>query len=116
MALTHAASGEPRDVRPLGDALAAAKTSALFKAAHLEVIRLVLPAGRALPVHRVAGDITLQCLEGELVVEAHGEVRLKAGELLFIAGGQDHKVTAVQDASALLTIALVAGGAGSERQ
>ncbi|MBL8278115.1 MAG: cupin domain-containing protein [Pelomonas sp.] len=110
MALPHAGSGEPWDVKPLGDALAAARTSALFKAENLEVIRLILPAGHVLAPHSVPGEITLQCLEGELVVEAQGQVRrLKAGQLLYLVGGEPHKVAAVQASSALLTIALLAG-------
>ncbi len=111
MALAHAGSGEPWDVKPLGDALSETRTSALFKAENLEVIRLVLPAGHVLPPHRVPGEITLQCLEGELVVETQGQVRrLKANQLLFLAGGELHKVVAAQASSALLTIALLAGG------
>jgi hypothetical protein len=38
MALEHASSGEPIDVRPLGAQLAERKTTALFKARDLEVI------------------------------------------------------------------------------
>lgn len=95
----------------MGASLSGAKTAALFKAEHLEVIRLVLAAGSVLPPHRVPGDITLQCLEGELRVEAQGkDRRLAAGQLLFLPGDALHKVSAVQDSSALLTIALLRSG------
>jgi len=108
MALNHAEPGEPWDVRPLGHELAAAKTTALFKAEHLEVIRLVLLAGQELPPHKVAGEITLQCLEGELLIEVQSDrYRLPSGRMLYLTGGEVHKVVATQDSSALLTIALV---------
>ena len=107
MALPHAAPGEPWDVSPLGDRLAEHKTSALFKSKQLEVVRLVMPAGRLFPPHMVAGEITIQCLEGELQIEAQGSTQtLRAGQLLFLPGGETHAVSAARDSSALLTIVL----------
>ena len=107
MALQHASPGQALDVRPLGDRLPAEKTSALFKSLDLEVMRLVLLAGKALPPHRVPGEITIHCLEGSLDVQLDdATVRLEAGELLFLARNAMHGVKAVTDASALVTIAL----------
>jgi len=83
------------------------KTVALFKSAELEVMRLVLAAGKAAPPHKVAGEITIQCIEGRLDVTIAGASHvLEAGQLLFLAGGVVHGVTALQDSSALVTIAL----------
>src|ERR1043166_8730001 len=62
MALPHAAPGEPLDVRALGETLVHHKTAALFKSQQLEVIRLVRPAGKVLPPHKVPGEITIQCI------------------------------------------------------
>lgn len=107
MALPHASAGQPIDVQPLGAHLAGAKTVALFKAQDLEVMRLVLQAGKSLPPHQVAGEITIQCIEGSLNVTIDGRSHvLHAGQLLFLAGGALHGVTALADASALVTIAL----------
>lgn len=107
MALNHLSSGEPIDVGPLGPNLANSRTSALFKADDLEVMRLVLPAGKSLPPHSVAGEITIHCIEGRIEVAAHGRQReLRAGQLMYLAGGTSHAVTALEDASALVTIAL----------
>lgn len=107
MAIPHARPGQAIDVRPLGATLPQHKTTALFKAGDLEVMRLVLPAGRSLPVHQVPGEITVQCIEGVLDVIVEGTShRLQAGELLYLAGGVPHGVTALQDASALVTVAL----------
>ena len=60
MAIPHASSGEPIDVQPLGARLSGEKSIALFKSAQLEVVRMVLLAGKAMPVHQVPGEITLQ--------------------------------------------------------
>lgn len=107
MAITHASAGQSIDVRPLGARLADTKTVALFKARDLEVIRLVLRAGKSLPPHQVAGEITIQCIEGVLDVSADGRSHvLRAGQLLFLSGGMPHGVAAIEDASALVTIAL----------
>lgn len=109
MALPHAIAGQPLDVRPLGARLPAERTSALFKSNDLEVMRLVLPAGKSLPPHQVAGEITIHCLEGSIGIEL-GDKRLQlvAGELVFLSRGAMHGVTALTDASALVTIALKA--------
>ena len=76
MALTHATPGAPCDVRPLGPRLGASLSVALFKSRQLEVIRLVLPAGKTMPPHSVHGEITLQCIEGLLQVELRAGVQV----------------------------------------
>jgi quercetin dioxygenase-like cupin family protein len=109
MALSHAVSGQPLDVGPLSGRLSAEKTTALFKSRDLEVIRLVLVAGKSLPPHKVPGDITIHCLVGAMDVElGDTTVGLEAGELMFLAGGGMHGVTARTDTMALVTIALAA--------
>jgi quercetin dioxygenase-like cupin family protein len=107
MALPHASSGQPLDVHPLGERLPTEKTTALFKSRDLEVMRLVLMAGKSLPPHKVPGDITIQCLEGSLRIDLEGTTTmLAAGQLLFLTGNAVHGVHAVADATALVTIAL----------
>lgn len=107
MAINHAHPGQAVDVQPLGKLLAAAKTTALFRSADLEVMRLVLLAGKSLPPHKVPGEITIQCVEGTLDVMV-GSVShvLRSGQLLYLAGNALHGVTALEDASALVTVAL----------
>lgn len=107
MALDHPLPMQPIDIRPLGAALAAAKSTALFKSDQLEVMRLVLAAGRSLPPHRVDGEITVQCLEGRLRFDADGrQVELSAGQLLYLQGGVTHSLVALSDASLLVSIVL----------
>jgi quercetin dioxygenase-like cupin family protein len=107
MALSHAFPGQAIDVRPLGSALSTQKTTALFKSEDLEVMRLVLPAGKSLPPHKVPGEITVQCIEGCIDVTAEGQSHvLRAGQLLYLPGNVPHGVTALESASALVTVAL----------
>lgn len=107
MALPHALPGQAIDVRPLGAQLAQAQTTALFKSIDLEVIRLVLRAGQELPPHQVPGEITVQCVEGAIDVTTGNQSHvLRAGQLLYLAGGVVHGVVAQEDASAIVTIAL----------
>lgn len=107
MAIKHALPGQAVDVGPRGAALATLKTTALFKSEDLEVMHLVLLAGKSLPPHKVAGDITIQCIEGAIDVTSDGSSHLlRAGQLLYLRGGVLHGVTALEDSSALVTVAL----------
>lgn len=107
MAIHHAASAEVFDVRPLGQTLRESKTNVLVKTDTLEVIRIVLPAGKQLPPHRVEGEITVQCLEGRVAFDADGtEHELAMGEMLYLAGGATHALRGIDDSSVLVTILL----------
>jgi quercetin dioxygenase-like cupin family protein len=68
MSLHHARAGEVVDLRPLGPALKSAKTSAIVKSERFEAIRMIVRAGETIPSHKVAGNITLHCLEGRVPV------------------------------------------------
>jgi mannose-6-phosphate isomerase-like protein (cupin superfamily) len=47
------------------------------------------------------------CLEGEIVVDAHGRsVVLRPNEMVYLAGGEPHGIRSNQDAVALMTILL----------
>ncbi|MES2126964.1 MAG: hypothetical protein V4463_06800 [Pseudomonadota bacterium] len=107
MALQHAVSGQKIALQRGDDDIAHFTSVALAKTAHMELMRLVLPKDRQMPVHKVDGELTLQCLEGEIEVDAHGiTTTLVAGEMLYLAGGVPHGVKAKVDAVALLTILL----------
>ena len=107
MAIAHVAPGEIVDVQPLGSQLCESRNVALFKTDELEVIRLVMPAGKSMPSHWVKGEVTIHCLEGEVSLTAGGQTRqMLAGQLVWLEGGVDHALLAVQDSSLLLTIVL----------
>ena len=107
MALPHAASGERIALQRGDDDIAHFTSVALAKTEHMELIRLVLPTERAMPEHRVEGEMTLLCLEGEIALDAHGRTTiLRPSEMLYLAGGEPHAIRANKDAVALMTILL----------
>ena len=107
MAISHAVSGQVTDLLPAAGPLTESRTVAIFKCRVMEVMRLVLPEGKTMAPHSVKGDITVQCVAGEINFFANGEVRrMTAGQLLWLEGGVEHSLTAVVDAQVLLTIAL----------
>jgi nucleotide-binding universal stress UspA family protein/quercetin dioxygenase-like cupin family protein len=101
----HEGPGHVIDVRPLGAALPAAKTQTLAKTDELEIVRLVVPAGKRIGEHRAKGTLVVHCLEGHLAWTALGKTQdLQAGELLYLPAGEPHSLIGVVDASLLLTI------------
>ena len=107
MAIHHASPGEVVDVRPLGAALANAKTRTLFKTENVEIVRIVMPAGKEISEHEAPGEIIVQCLEGRIAFTALDKTEeLEPGQLLYLAAEEPHSVKCVEDASFLLTILL----------
>lgn len=107
MAIHHAGAGEPINVQPFGAQLLMEQTVALFKSEDLELIRLVLLAGKSFPTHKVSGEVTIQCIEGTLDITVEGTPRtISAGQLLFLSANALHSVTAIENSSALVTIVL----------
>ena len=105
MALHHAVSGEKIALQRGDDDIAHFTSVALVKTEHLELIRLVLPVERPIPEHKVDGEVTIVCLEGEIAVDAHDKTtNLQPNEMVYLAGGVPHTIRAVQDAVALMTI------------
>jgi quercetin dioxygenase-like cupin family protein len=105
MAISHAAPGEVVDVRPLGATLALTETKALVMTKTLEVIRMVVPAGKEIPTHKAKGAIVVQCLEGRIAFTACGKTHdLEAGQLLYLLTGEPHSLRGIEDGSLLLTI------------
>jgi quercetin dioxygenase-like cupin family protein len=107
MALNHLQPGEVVNLHAKGADAVSGQSVALFKSEQLEVLRLVLPTGRSMPMHSVPGEITVQCLEGLIDFETPAGIqRLQVGQMLFLRGGEPHALLAVEDASALITIVL----------
>ena len=105
MATPHALSGEVVDILPYGAAIAQAVSSTLVRSDHLEVFRIVLPAGKTVPEHQVPHVITVQCIEGVIKFVAHGTTKLmRAGGFLYLSPNEPHTLEAVEDASVLVTL------------
>ncbi len=107
MAIPHAHSGQLIDICAFGGGFATARNTALFKTSEIEVMRLVLPAGKSMPAHKVVGEITVQCLEGKIeFAYVGGTTVLGAGQMLYLSGGVEHSLLGLEDASVLVTIVL----------
>lgn len=110
MAQPHAEPGEIVSVRPLGAQLSEATSTAILKASQLEIIRVVLPAGKTMREHHTPGEITVQCLEGVVEFETDDTTQtMQAGDLIHLAPRARHALKALENASLLLTICLLPG-------
>lgn len=107
MAIHHVLSGELINIRPLGSTITTTRTTALYKTQHLEVFRVVLLAGREMPEHQVVGELTVQCIEGNVEFSI-GSTRdvMRPGDLKCLAGGIPHSLRALEDSSVLVTLLL----------
>lgn len=89
---------------PLGKALSFTQSATLMKAAGLDLIRLVIPAGTVIPPHKAPGEITVQCMEGHVAVEHDGRaVELHVGDLLYLCPQEIHSLRGLADSSVLVT-------------
>jgi len=109
MAQPHAKSGEVVSLRPIGEGLSSATTTAVLKAEQLEVVRVVLPAGKEMREHRAPGEVTVHCIEGCIEFRTSaGTQFLNPGDFIHLQRQEPHALKAIEDASALMTICLIA--------
>lgn len=105
MALKHAQPLEVIDLHATDATRGTAFSSSLLKASHLQLLRVVLEAGHALPEHHVPGEITIQCLSGEADVAISSRTcRLVAGSLVMLPAAEPHRVHAHRDTVLLVTV------------
>jgi quercetin dioxygenase-like cupin family protein len=105
MAICHAAAGEIVDLRPLGNDLKQARTTAIIKTETFEAVRLIVREGATIAPHQVPGPIMLHCLEGQVLLGITGsDVELSAGQWICLDGGERHSLRGIRDSSLLLTI------------
>lgn len=97
------------DVRASGLPGATAPPTSLVKTETLEVRRLTLPKGRAIPTHHARGEIVVHCLEGRIAFTASGETRhVGSGQLIVLAAGEPHSFVGLEDSTVLVTKVLLA--------
>ena len=106
MAIPHASVGVPVDLHPEAEDRTVARTIALVKNEVFEAIRLVVPRDHEVcHNHQVEGMLTLQCLEGRVLVTVDGDPHeLPAGHWLFLSGGIPHAIKGLENALVLLTV------------
>ncbi len=89
---------------PLGGGLRAAASATLVKTAGIELIRLVIPAGKEIPPHRVPVELTVQCIEGHVSFRHAGAaIELHPGEMMHLCPNEIHSLKGMSDSSVLVT-------------
>lgn len=79
----------------------------LIKTDSLEVLRWVLPAGKDIGRHELVGEITLHCLEGNIVLcTGDSECELIAGDLIHLSDSDNPWLRAIDNSILLLTVLL----------
>ncbi|MEX2354113.1 MAG: hypothetical protein WD709_07995, partial [Gammaproteobacteria bacterium] len=85
MATHHALPGEIVDLQTWAQDLPSEASKAIVKTDKMELARLVIPAGKEIPTHKVSGPITVHCISGEIEVTAMGVTNtLTPNQLLYL--------------------------------
>jgi len=105
MATHHANPGEIVDLQTWAADLPKEHTKAIVKTDEMELIRIVLPAGKGIPNHNAPGPITIQCVSGKIAITAMDSTQeLNYNQLIHLKPGEPHSLKAVEDSIVLLTI------------
>lgn len=105
MATHHASPGEIVDLKTWAQDLPGEGNKVIAKTEEMELMRLVLPAGRDIPSHKVQGPLVIHCITGEIELTAMGSTRMLApDQLLYLMPGEPHSVRAISDSVFLLTV------------
>jgi quercetin dioxygenase-like cupin family protein len=97
--------GEVVNLDELREDLDGSTTHALARTDAMEVIRIVIPKGKAINEHLVDGEIQVQCLKGRVQFIYENNTRtLKKDDWLFLGEGVSHSLQAEEDTVILLTI------------
>lgn len=79
--------------------------STLLQSSTLQLLRLVVPAGKASPPYRAPGELTIHCLDGHVAFCHRGEhLELHVGELAHLHPGEVPALSGVTDSSVLVTL------------
>ncbi len=101
----HIKAGEVVNLQTLKPDMEVDSTYALIKTSDMEVIRMVIPKGREIEEHSVDGEVSVQCLEGEVKFHLGNETKeLSEGSWLYLNRKQPHSISAATDAVLLVTI------------
>jgi quercetin dioxygenase-like cupin family protein len=107
MGMHHAKSGEVINLLPSYDRIEPPITTAIIKTDQLQVIRMVVPAGKEIAPHKVANPITVQCLQGRVEFQVdEGWSLLEQGQMLFVEGEEMHAIRGIQNSMLLVSIFL----------
>ena len=99
--------GELASLRSEGPSKHGHRQKTLFKHAGRTIALFALDAGAGLPEHQAAGTVSIQMVEGAMVITIDGQARtLGLGQVMVLAPNLRHAVHADAPAAFLLQISL----------
>lgn len=108
MALPHAAPLEIIDLSHLDEKLPTSMSTSLIKTDKLQLMHLVMQSGQQQPLHHIAGECTVHCLQGQVdLVFPGGSRTLKPRQLVAIPAQHDHFLRAGEQQAAVLVTLLL---------
>ncbi len=104
----HVKSAEVINLNTLKDGMSEHSTFALIKTENMEVIRMVLPRGRDVMEHSVEGEISVQCLKGNVIFHVGDEaIELSENEWFYLKSGEPYAFHAKEETVLLVTILFI---------
>ena len=102
-------------VQPLTATDEKSREITLVKTPQVEVIQLIVPAGRDVPTHQAQGDLVVHCLEGRASLFALGKTYdLTPGQLLQLSIDEPFSIRGIDHASVLVTLIIAKTGGSVE--
>lgn len=105
MSQGHIKSGEVVNLESLREEMDVDASYALVKTDDMEVIRMAVHDGKTIDEHHISGEMTVQCLKGDILFMVDGEAReLTPGDWLYLKKKQNFSYSAKDDTILLVTI------------
>jgi len=106
----HIDSGEVVNLETLKGDMNVDASYALVKTEDMEVIRMALHEGKTIDEHSVEGEISVQCLKGDILFMIDGKAsELKSGDWLYLEKKQNFSYSVKKDTILLVTILFTHG-------
>lgn len=106
----HIDSGEVVNLETLKDNMDVDASYALVKTEDMEVIRMALHEGKTIEEHSVEGEISVQCLRGDILFTVGGKaVELTSGDWLYLQKKEPFSYSVKKDTILLVTILFTDG-------
>lgn len=101
----HIQSGEVVNLETLKGEMDVDASYALVKTDDMEVIRMAVRKGKTIDEHSVDGEMSVQCLKGDILFMVDGNAReLTAGDWLYLEKKQKFSYSVKEDTILLVTI------------
>ncbi|NGP76138.1 hypothetical protein G3570_05815 [Balneolaceae bacterium YR4-1] len=105
MSQGHIKSGEVVNLETLREEMDVDASYALVKTEDMEVIRMAVPKGKTIDEHHISGEMTVQCLKGDILFMVDGEAReLTQSDWLYLQREQNFSYSVKEDTILLVTI------------